>query len=417
MYKVIKTYQIRLNPTTEQIVQLNELSVVKNLLYNKIIQEQIKEHETNNKIHSEFDLNKLITIWRNEENSEFKKLNSKACQTISKQVFGSYRSFFNLIKKDKSARPPKLIENINEYKTLVYNQSGWSFKTKLNKHILINGILIKYSDGNRFPNLNELNIKEIKIKKILDKWLMDFSVEYSIEHDDVITVKNKILALDLGLKTLATGIDTDGNLIMINNKTYKTNNYFNKQINKVKSKLSKKIKYSKSYNKLNKIKTKLYNKKNAQIKQTLHIQSKNISDMNYKTIVIGDLTVKKLMSTEGINSGYKGKGKRKSFNDSNISMFISLLSYKCQSKNTEIIKISEAYTTQTNCLTGHLFEKHVDIKDREVSLNKSITIDRDLNAAINIYKRYEKNHLALVNEPLNVFNVVNKYNLLTKSSV
>lgn len=417
MYKVIKTYQIRLNPTTEQIVQLNELSVIKNLLYNKIIQEQIKEHETNNRIHSEFDLNKLITVWRNEPESEFKKLNSKACQTVAKQVFSSYRSFFNLIKKDKSARPPKLIENVNEFNTLIYNQSGWAFKSKLDKTISINGILIKYSDGDRFTNISELNIKDIKVKQKLGKWLMDFSVEYDITCDEFITVKNKILAIDLGLKTLATGIDTDGNMITIPNKVYKINKYFNKQINKVKSKLSSKVKYSKSHNKLKIVKNKLYNKKSEQIKQTLHIQSKEISDMNYKTIVIGNLTVKKLMSTDGINSGYKGKSKRKSFNDSSISMFTAFLSYKCQSKNTEIIKISEAYTTQTNCLTGHLFEKHVEISDREVSLNNLITIDRDLNAAINIYKRYENNHLALVNEPLDVSSVVNRYNLLTKSSV
>ena len=69
-----------------------------------------------------------------------------------------------------------------------------------------------------------------------------------------------------------------------------------------------------------------------------------------------------------------------------------------------------------NCLTGKLFSKKLDLSDREVILNESITIDRDLNAAINIYKRYEDNHLALVNEPLDVSNVINKYNLLIKSS-
>ena len=36
----------------------------------------------------------------------------------------------------------------------------------------------------------------------------------------------------------------------------------------------------------------------------------------------------------------------------------------------------------------------------------------DLNAAINILKRYEQNHLALLTAPLDVSSVVNKYNLL-----
>jgi len=143
---------------------------------------------------------------------------------------------------------------------------------------------------------------------------------------------------------------------------------------------------------------KCYNKKNAQIKQTLHIQSKKLANMNYNTIVIGDLTVKKLMSTDGVNA--KKKNVRKSFNKSNITMFLQFLKYKCQATGTDVIKIDEHNTTQLNCLTGKLFKDKVELQDRTVKLNENVFIDRDLNSAINILKRWEQQHIASVNRPL-----------------
>ena len=134
--------------------------------------------------------------------------------------------------------------------------------------------------------------------------------------------------------------------------------------------------------------------------------------MNYKTIVVGDLSVKKLMQ-KGSNKLTKTS---RSFSESAIATFVEYLTYKCQNSHTEVETINEQWTTQQNCLTGKLFENKVELSDRTVRLSDSIEIDRDLNAAINILKRYEQNHLALLTAPLDVSSVVNRYNLLTKPS-
>lgn len=131
--------------------------------------------------------------------------------------------------------------------------------------------------------------------------------------------------------------------------------------------------------------------------------------MNYKTIVVGDLSVKKLME-KGSNKLTKTS---RSFSESSIATFMEYLTYKCQNSNTELVTINEMWTTQQNCLTGNLFKDKVGLSDRTVMLSDSIEIDRDLNAAINIMKRYEQNHLALLTAPLDVSSVVNKHNLLT----
>ena len=91
--------------------------------------------------------------------------------------------------------------------------------------------------------------------------------------------------------------------------------------------------------------------------------------MNYNTIIVGDLSVKKLMEKEGVNKNKKGI--RKSFHQTNINMFLQFLSYKCQSKNINLTKVDEKWTTQLNCLTGKLFDKKLSLSEREVIPNRS----------------------------------------------
>ena len=149
----MKTYQIRLYPIKKQIDELNELSFIRSEIWNELLDIQQKSYENNKSIYNKFDLNNMLPKLK-EKYPTWKKLNSKAIQTISTELFGSYRSFFNLIKKDKNARPPKKIEN-KDYHTITWNQSGWIIKE--NNEIIINKIFFRYKSN--------LNIKDLNIKK------------------------------------------------------------------------------------------------------------------------------------------------------------------------------------------------------------------------------------------------------------
>ena len=398
----MKTYKIRIFPLKDQINQLKELSNIRKDIWNKLLNIQQIEYEINKCIFNKFDLNNMLPELK-KTYTDWKKLNSKAIQTIATELFGSYRSFFNLIKKDKSANLPRKIENF-DYHTLSWNQSGWIIKE--NNIIIINKIPFKYKSN---LNINELKIKEIRIKFIRNKWLCDIVVNDNVKYYDKILIDTRVLAIDLGLEKLCHGIDNKGNQIIIKNKSKKINDYYQKQISKIQAKRSKTIKGSNRNLQLKKPLNKCYYKKNEQIKQALHIQSKKLVNMNYNTIVIGDLTVKRLMSTEGVNENKKNI--RKSFSKSNITMFLQFLKYKCQVKNINLTKIDEKWTTQLNCLTGKLFKNKIELKDRKVQLSGTIIIDRDLNSAINILERWFRNHIASMNEPLDLSRVIKKYNL------
>lgn len=405
--KQYRTYTVRLFPNKEQRQQLHALSLARNTLYNHLIDIENTTYETTGKIKTEYDLDKDITLFR-QKCQDVALLNSKASQRIAKEIYGSYKSFFNLIKKDKTARPPHIIEDTTKFHTVVYNQSGWKFLS--DTELKLNGITVKYK-GIPSVKYSELSVKEVKLKLVNWKFLLDLGVENTVAEPTKIDADNKVLAIDLGIKNLVNGIDNEGRWVTLPNKAKKINAYFRKRISTVQSKMGKCIKGSRRYDKLRKTKKKLYACKNAQVKQTLHIQSKKLANMNYKTIVVGDLAVKKLIG-KGSNKFAKTS---RSFTESAISAFMGYLTYKCQARNTEVESIGEQWTTQQNCLTGKLFKEKIELSDRTVRLSDSIEIDRDLNAAINILKRYEKNHLALLTAPLDVSSVVNKYNLLTNT--
>lgn len=402
--KQYRTYTIKILPSKEQEQQLQSLSLARNILYNALIDIEIQTYDETKNIKTEFDLDKNITVLRKETQS-IAQLNSKASQRVAKEVYSSYKSFFNLVKKDKTARPPHKVEDINRFHTIAYNQTGWKFLS--DTKVKLNGITLEYR-GMPSVDYTTLSIKEVKLKFANGKYLLDLSTENTVAEPSKIEADNKVLAIDLGIKNLVNGIDNDGRWITLPNKAKKINEYFRKQISLVQSSMDKCTKGSKKYNRLRKVKKRLYKRRDAQTKQALHIQSKKLANMNYKTIVVGDLTVKKLME-KGSNKFAKTS---RSFAETSIATFMEFLTYKCQARNTEVETIGEQWTTQQNCLTGKLFKEKVELSDRTVRLNNSIEIDRDLNAAINILKRYEQNHLALLTAPLDVSSVVNKYNLL-----
>ena len=403
------TNSFRIFPTKEQISSLIELSIIRDEIYNYFLGLQQNEYETNKKIISAFDMmHKCVDLKQLPEFSYWNKLNSKAIQRVITELDGSYKSFFKLIKKDKSARPPKLREiKENNFNSLVFNQSGWVIDKEKNI-ISINKIPLSFK-ASHINNIRLLNIKELKIKLRNDKWLCDIVVDIKQEFPTQITKQCKVIAFDLGLEKLATGIDSNGKVVIIKNKSKQISKYYSKIINAIKSKQSKKTKYSNKWKSLQKRKKFFYNKKNLQIRQTLHIQSKNLLDMNYNTIIIGDLRVKQLMELE------KNKYNKvsRSFGNSNISMFVDFLTYKALNKNTNVVKTDERHTSQLNSLTEKLFKEKKTLSDRVVELKPSLIIDRDLNSAINIYKRWESDHLAGMTPPLSrvLDNVFEKSNL------
>ena len=201
-----KTHTIRLFPDVSQETQLRSLMRIRNIIWNKLISIREKTYQETKKGMSDFDLMNLLPNIKQEQ-PELANYNSKAAQVIAKQIGNSYRSFFRHLKNgNKKARPPSIVDE-NKIVSITFNQSGWSFKKdKIVFSKIDSPIFFKSKD-----DITQLTIKEVRIKLINNKWLCDIVAEYKDEYQE--NKSNKVLALDLGLKSLATGIDSDGKVI------------------------------------------------------------------------------------------------------------------------------------------------------------------------------------------------------------
>ena len=62
--------------------------------------------------------------------------------------------------------------------------------------------------------------------------------------------------------------------------------------------------------------------------------------------------------------------------------------------------VNEAYTSQTNCLTG-IRNLNSDLSIRKVNLGHDFIVDRDLNSAVNIVKK-NMGHFGLSTHSINI---------------
>ena len=70
-----------------------------------------------------------------------------------------------------------------------------------------------------------------------------------------------------------------------------------------------------------------------------------------------------------------------------LSRFKFFVGYKAEDKGIEFVKQDEAWTSQTNCLTGKRFDKKLKLSDRVVELAKDLRFSRDGNGSVNIMQK------------------------------
>jgi IS605 OrfB family transposase len=104
---------------------------------------------------------------------------------------------------------------------------------------------------------------------------------------------------------------------------------------------------------------------------------RNIGQIFYGDIQTKKLTKSKVAST-GMNKSTQGRG--------SLGRTKQFFQYKAGFNGITFSLVNEAYTSKTNCLTGEIFE-WMTLGTRSVELMPGLTIDRDINAAVNIAAR------------------------------
>lgn len=177
---------------------------------------------------------KNYTLLKNSPN--YKALNSNMAQQILKEVDGSFKSFFGLLKLAKQGKYAfkdcKLPHYLpkNGYTTLVI---GF---VRLNGNKLILPSSNSFKKTHRVveitipPILLDKKVKEIRIIPKADARF--FEIQYIYEAECIQRELNteRVLALDLGINNLVTAVSSNGNSFIIDGRRLKSiNQWFNKE--------------------------------------------------------------------------------------------------------------------------------------------------------------------------------------------
>jgi len=200
-----------------------------------------------------------------------------------------------------------------------------------------------------------------------------------------------IVAFDLGIKTLATGFTDQGRFYHIGG--FKGYRWYNRQLDKIRSKRDRCKKHSRRYRHLSKVYQRVSERKRNKQRDCLHKASHLIAHrLAERAVVIGDLSQQQMVKKKHENETPKERKKRRIrnrlvYNDWGLSGFVQMLMYKCLHGGKELHIIDERDTTKM-C---HVCKRKQDMplwKRTYRCENCGLVMDRDENSAVNIYQRF-----------------------------
>ena len=163
-------------------------------------------------------------------------LNSNMAQQILKEVDGSFKSFFGLLKLAKKGK-----YSFKDCKLPHYLPKD-GYTTLIIGFIRLNGnkLILPYSNSYKKthkcveitipPILLDKNVKEIRIIPKANARFFEIQYTYEAEHIQRNLNPNNVLALDLGINNLVTAVSSKGKSFIIDGRRLKSvNQWYNKQ--------------------------------------------------------------------------------------------------------------------------------------------------------------------------------------------
>ena len=375
-----RAYKIEINPTQNQKSKIHQTIGVSRFIYNFYIAHNIEIYEKEGRFVSGMDFSKWLNneyIPNNQDMKWIKEVSSKATKQAIMNGDKSFRDFF---KKAKGF--PKFKKKKNQDVKAYFpknNKKDWT----LERHRV------------KIPTLGWVRLKEfgyIPTNSIVKSGTVSqkankYYVSILVEENDIKPSKstNEGIGIDVGLKEFA--ICSDGSKFKNINKTSVVKKV-EKKLKREQKKLSRKCESLKIRNKIEEGRATRQNIQKQVVKvQKLHQRLNNIrTDYINKTvssivkqkpsyITIEDLNVKGMM---------KNKHLSKAISSQKFFEFKTKLMSKCKQNNIELRIVDRFYPSSKTCSQCGKIKKDLKLSDRIYRCDCGLTIDRDLNASINL---------------------------------
>ena len=381
MKKLKRAYKIEINPTDDQKSKIHQTIGVSRFIYNFYIAHNKEIYEKEGKFVSGMDFSKWLNneyIPNNQDKKWIKEVSSKATKQA---IMNGDKAFKDFFKKAKGF--PRFKKKKNQDVKAYFpknNKTDWTLERHRVKIPTLGWVRLK--EFGYIPK-NSV-VKSGTVSQKADRYYVSILVEET--YIKISNPNNEGVGIDLGIKEFA--VCSDGIKFKNVNKT-STVKKAEKKLKREQRKLSRKYESLKIRNK--NIKEGRATRQNIQKQvvkvQRLHQRLANIrTDYINKTvfsivkqkpsyITIEDLAVSNMM---------KNKHLSKAISSQKFFEFKTKLMSKCKQNNIELRIVDRFYPSSKTCSNCGKIKKDLKLSDRIYKCDCGFTIDRDLNASINL---------------------------------
>ena len=385
---MIKTYKVMLIPNNVQQTKMLQTAGCARFAYNWTIAYEKQNYESGGKFLSDVDLRRMFTQMKQQE--EYDWLNSastNATKQAIKDACLAYKRFFQgnakypRFKSKHHAKPSFYVDTdkieISETHVKLEKIADSKRKNRAKAN------WVRLAEHNRIPT----NVKYSNPRVTFDglHWWLSVGVDVPNSAD---TSTNQGIGIDLGVKNLA--ICSDGYTYKNINKSKRV-----KRLAKKKRRLQRRV--SKKYHKNRKgeryCKTRNIIKSQKQLLRVsrkltnircnyIHQTTSEIVNRKPKFIVLEDLNVSGMMKNRHLAKAVQEQG---------FYEFRRQMEYKCAWNNIQLIMADRFFPSSKTCSCCGAIKRDLTLKDRVfICPECGFTLDRDLQAALNLVKYGEK---------------------------
>ncbi|TPG00461.1 transposase [Clostridium perfringens A] len=390
MKKLKRSYKIEINPTQEQKTKIHQTIGVSRFVYNFYIARNKEIYEREGKFVSGMDFSKWLNnkyIPNNQEMKWIKEVSSKATKQAIMNGDKAFRDFF---KKAKGF--PRFKKKKNQDVKAYFpknNKTDWTLERHKVKIPTLGWVRLK--EFGYIP-VNSI-VKSGTVSQKADRYYVSILVEETaikISNGntgiEIFNHNNEGVGIDLGIKEFV--ICSNGNKFKNINKI-STVKKVEKKLKREQRKLSRKYESLKIRNKKEKggnVTSQNIQKQVVKV-QKLHQRLANIRT-DYINKIVSSIIKQKpsYITIEDLN--IKGMMKNKHLSKAIASQkffeFKTKLTVKCKENHIELRIVDRFYPSSKTCSQCGKVKKDLKLSDRIYKCDCGFTIDRDLNASINL---------------------------------
>ncbi len=376
-----RAYKIEINPTTKQKSKIHQTIGVSRFIYNFYIAHNKEVYESKGEFISGMDFSKWLNNEYIPNNQDMKWIKDVSSKATKQAIMNGDKAFKDFFKKTKGF--PKFKKKKNQDVKAYFpknNKTDWTIE----RHRV------------KIPTLGWVRLKEfgyIPTNSIVKSGTVSqksnrYYVSILVEEDDIQVSKctNEGIGIDLGIKDFA--ICSNGSKFKNINKT-STIKKVEKKLKREQRKLSRKYESLKVRNK--NIKEGVATRQNIQ-KQIVKVQKIHQRLANIRTDYINK-TVSQVIEQKpsyitiedlNVTGMMKNKHLSKVISSQKFFEFRTKLTAKCKQNNIELRVVDRWYPSSKTCSQCGEVNKGLKLKDRVYKCECGLSIDRDLNASINL---------------------------------